>query len=112
VLIAIECDRFAMLFQIGQGRAEVIECRFRGDEPQLHQSARRIIDKAERRARWPTILEPGVLRAVDLHQFAQAIAPPARLMRQEETMATVLSQPISDHSAAQGLARDRIAVML
>ena len=74
------------------------------DKPQLNQSARRIIDKAQKCARWPTILEPGVLRAVDLHQFAQPIAPPARLMLQEETMATILPQPMGDHPAAQGLA--------
>jgi hypothetical protein len=33
-----------MLLQIGTGRPEVIKRRFRGDEPQLHQPARRIID--------------------------------------------------------------------
>jgi hypothetical protein len=37
-----------------------------------------------------------VLRAVDLHQFAQAIAPPARLMRRGETMPTVLPQSIGN----------------
>jgi hypothetical protein len=46
------------------------------------------------------ILEPGVLRAVDLHQLAQAIAPPARLMRRGETMPTVLPQPIRHHHRA------------
>ena len=34
----------------------------------------------------PARLEPGVLRAVDLHQFAQAIAPPARLMRRGQAV--------------------------
>src|SRR5215472_8561510 len=53
-----------------------------------------------------------MLRAIDLHQLAQAIAPPARLMRRGETMATVLPQPIRDHPAAQGLARDRTTVKL
>jgi len=79
-----------MLLQIGAGCPEVIKRRFRGDEPQLHQPARRIIHKSQQRARRAAILEPGVLRAVDLHQFAQAIAPPARLMRRGETMPTVL----------------------
>src|SRR6266481_2789963 len=90
VLVAVERDRLAMLLQIGAGRPEVIKRRFRGDEPQLHQPARRIIHETQQRARRAAILEPGVLRAVDLHQFAQAIAPPARLMRRGETMPTVL----------------------
>src|ERR1700720_4129993 len=93
-------------------RPEVIKRRFRGDEPQLHQPARRVIHESQQRARRAAILEPGVLRAVDLHQFAQTIAPPARLMRRGETMPTVLPQPIGDHPTAQCLARHRTAVML
>src|SRR5213079_1666857 len=80
VLVAVERHRLAMNLQIGAGRPEVIKRRFRGDKPQLHQPARRIIDKSQQRARRAAILEPGVLRTVDLHQLAQAIAPPARLM--------------------------------
>src|ERR1700746_328166 len=44
VLVAVECDRLAVLLEIRPGRAEVIKRRFRSDKPQLHQSARRIID--------------------------------------------------------------------
>jgi len=112
VLVTVERHRLAVLLQIGAGRPKVIHRRFRGDEPQLHQPARRIIHKSQQRARRAAVLKPGVLRAVDLHQFAQAIAPPARLMRRGETMPTVLPQPIGDHPTAQGLARDRTAVML
>jgi hypothetical protein len=53
-----------------------------------------------------------VLRAVDLHEFAQAIAPPARLVRDGKTMPKVLPQPIGDYPTSQGLARDRATVML
>jgi hypothetical protein len=45
-----------------------------------------IIHKTQQCARRAAILKPGVLRTVDLHQFAQAIAPPARLMRRRKTM--------------------------
>jgi hypothetical protein len=62
-------------------RPEVIECRLRGNETQHHQPARRIVHERQQGAHLAARLEPGVLRAVDLHQFAQAIAPPARLMR-------------------------------
>jgi len=112
VLVAVERHRLAMRLQIGAGRPEVIKRRFRGDEPQLQQPARRVIHKSQQCAWRAAILEPGVLRAVDLHQFAQAIAPPARLMRQRQTMPTVLPQPIGDHPTAQSLARDRATVML
>jgi hypothetical protein len=81
VLVAVERHRLAVLLQVGAGRLEIIKRRFRGDEPQLHQPARRIIHKSQQCARRAALLEPGVLRTVDLHQFAQAIAPPARLMR-------------------------------
>src|SRR5216684_8375751 len=112
VLVAVERHRLAMLLQIGADCPEVIKRRFRSDEPQLHQPARRIIHETQQRARRAAILEPGVLRAVDLHQFAQAIAPPARLMRRGETMPTVLPQPICNHPTAQRLARHRATVML
>ena len=60
----------------------------------LGKQARGIIDKTEQRTRRTAVLKPGMLRAVDLHQLAQAIAPPARLMRRGETMSTVLPQSI------------------
>src|ERR1700758_2594254 len=112
VLVTVERHWLAVLLQIGARRPEVIKRRFRGDEPQLHQPTRRVIHKSQQRARRTAVLEPGVLRAVDLHQFAQTIAPPAWLMRRGEPMLTVLPQPIGDHPTAQGLARDRTAVML
>src|SRR6202045_5470664 len=90
VLVTVERHRLAMRLQIGAGRPEVIKRRFRDDEPQLHQPARRIIHKSQQRAWRAAILKPGVLRAVDLHQFAPAIAPPARLMRRGETVPAVL----------------------
>src|SRR5271156_2657382 len=100
VLVGVERDRLAMLLQIGAGRPEVIKRRFRGDEPQLQQPARRIIHESQQRAWRAAILEPGVLRTVDLHQFAQAVTPPTRLMRRRETMTTILPQSIGDHPTA------------
>src|SRR6267143_562203 len=97
VLVAVERHRLAMRLQIGARRPEVIKCRFRGNEPQLHQPARRIIHKTQQRAWRRAVLEPGVLRTVNLHQFAQAIAPPARLMWRGQAMSTVLPQPICNH---------------
>jgi hypothetical protein len=57
--------------------------------PQLHQPARGVIHERQQRARLATVLEPRMLRSVDLHQFAKALAPPARLMRRGQPMAAV-----------------------
>src|SRR5215217_9412929 len=81
VLVAVERDRLALLLEIAARRAEIIECRFRRDKPQMHQSACRVVNERQQRALLRTILKPGVFRAVDLHQLAEAVASPARLMR-------------------------------
>ena len=69
--------RPTVLLQIGAGRPEVIKRRFRGDEPQLHQPACGIVDESQQSARRAAVLEPGVLRAVDLHQPMNIASPAA-----------------------------------
>ena len=44
-----------------------------------------------------------VLRSVDLHQFAQTLTAPARLMRRGQAMPTIHPQPIPDHPLPQRL---------
>src|ERR1700751_243264 len=112
MLVTVQRHRLAVLLQIGAGRPEVIKRRFRGDEPQLQQPARRVIHKSQQRAWRAAVLEPGGPRGVDLPPPPQAIAPPARLMWRGQTMPTVSPQPICNHPTAQGLARHRAAVML
>src|ERR1700749_4264927 len=58
VLVTIERHRLARPLEIGAGRPEVIKRRFRGDETQLHQPARRVIHKSQQRAWRAAILEP------------------------------------------------------
>jgi hypothetical protein len=53
-----------------------------------------------------------MFRAVDLHQFAQAVPPSARLVWGGEPMAPVDPQPVGDHPPAQRLTRDRTPVQL
>jgi hypothetical protein len=55
----------------------------------LHQTTRRIVDESQQRAGLATRLEPGMLGAVDLHQFTQTVPPPARLVRGGEPMTAV-----------------------
>ena len=61
MLVAIKCDGFAVRFQVGARGPEVVKRRFRGDEPQRHQPARRVLDERDQRAHRAAILEPGVL---------------------------------------------------
>ena len=81
VLVAVERHWLAVRLQVGPRGAEVIERGFRGDEPQLHQSAGRVVDERQQRAHLAAILEPAVFGTVDLHQFAQTFTPSSRLMR-------------------------------
>jgi hypothetical protein len=103
MLVAVEHDRLAMRLEVAAGRAEIIECRFRRDKSQMHQSACRIVNKRQQRALRRAILKPRMFRAVDLHQLAKAIAPAAWLMRGGQTMAAVDPQTRRDHPAAQRL---------
>src|SRR5271155_108063 len=65
------CRSFS--FEIGEGRLAL-------DKLQMHQPARRIVDEYEQRALRAAVLEPPMLAAVDLHQFADTLAPIARLV--------------------------------
>src|SRR4051794_8791430 len=67
VLVAVERDRLAMPLKIAARRAEIVECRFRRDKPQMHQSACRVVNKRQQRAFLCAVLKPGVFRSVDLH---------------------------------------------
>src|SRR5277367_6841993 len=60
VLVAVERDWLAMRLEISARRAEIIECRFRRDKSQMHQSAGRVVDEREQRALLLTVLKPRV----------------------------------------------------
>lgn len=79
VLVAVEGDRLTMGGQIHLGSLKVREGALARHKPQQHQTACGIIDKNEEGALWPAILEPPVLTAIDLDQFAKTIAAMARL---------------------------------
>src|SRR5215468_4660275 len=58
----------------------------------------------------PTILEPPMLAAVDLHQLANALAAPPRLV-DAFALLTIAPQPVSDHPLSQGLAGEQKAML-
>src|SRR5271154_7166126 len=61
-------------------------------------------------SRRATILEPGVFRAVDLHQFAQAFTPPPRLVRRGLAVTAVDPQAVRHHPLSQRLDAEAQAV--
>jgi hypothetical protein len=67
----------AMLLDIRARRLKVTERRFACREMQRHQPAGRIVDIHQQRAGRRTVLEPAVIAAIDLHQFAETCAPGA-----------------------------------
>src|SRR5271166_3180574 len=74
-LVAVERDRLAPGLQIGAGRMEIGKGRLALDKLQMQQPARRVVDKHQQSALRPAVFEPPMLAAVDLHQFANALAP-------------------------------------
>src|ERR1041384_7259320 len=103
VLVAVEGDRFAPGLQIGPGRMEIRERRLALDKPQMHQPARRIVDKHQQRALRPAILKPPMLAAVDLNQLADALAPRTGLMNPFQALLAINPQPLPDHPLAPRL---------
>ena len=97
VLVAVERHRLAPGLQIGAGRLEIGESRFALDKLQMHQPAGCIVDKHQQRALRPAILEPPMLAAVDLHQFADALAPVTGLMNLLAPLLAVSPNPGLDH---------------
>src|SRR5271156_6418987 len=97
MLVAVECDWLAPSVQIGAGRVEISESRLALDELQMHQPAGRIVDKHQQGALRPAVFEPPVLAAVDLDQFANALAPRARLVNLLATLPAIAPQPSFDH---------------
>jgi hypothetical protein len=59
--------------EIGKGRLAL-------DKLQTHQPAGLVVDKHQQGALRPAVLEPPMLFAADLHQFANALAPRPRLV--------------------------------
>jgi hypothetical protein len=57
----------------------------------------RVIDKHQQSALLPAILEPPMLAAIDLHQFADTVAPGAGLMNLLPPLLAVSPNPSLDH---------------
>src|SRR5437762_12918885 len=78
--IAVEGHRFPVALEIAPGGAEVVERGLDLGEGEFHEPARGVVDVHEQRAHGAAVLEPRVLRAVDLDELAETGPPgPRRL---------------------------------
>ena len=78
--VGVKGQRFAIGVQIAARSPEIVRGTLAGDKMQFHQAAGGIVHEHQKRAGWIPILEPPVLKAVDLDQSAQAVLAIARLM--------------------------------
>jgi hypothetical protein len=93
MLVAVEGDRLAPGFEIGGGGMEIGKGRLTLDELEVHQPTGRIVDEYKQRALRAAILNPPMLAAVDLDQFADAVAPVTRLMDVLSPLLAIAPQP-------------------
>ena len=90
-------------FNLARGSCLVaLSGAFAGNEAQLHELARSVIDEDQQGAGICPVLEPAVLAAIDLDQFAVALPPKSRLM---EAPALLPREPqaLSHHPLTDGL---------
>jgi len=73
VLVGVESGRAAMRHKITVQRFEVGSCALAGNESQLHQLARGVIDEDQQRA-VAALLEPAMIASINLDEFAVALA--------------------------------------
>src|SRR5882672_1828805 len=92
-----------MLGKIPIERVKVGVRALAGNESQLHQLARGVVDKDQQGARLTALLEPAMIAAIDLDQLAVALTPQARLM-ERSSLRSRQPQALGNHPASQGLA--------
>src|SRR5271155_4071110 len=97
MLVAVERNRLAPGLQIGARRVKIRKGRLALDKLEVHQSAGRVIDEHQQGALRPAIFEPPMLAAIDLHQFADTVAPVAGLMNLLAPLLAVSPNPSPDH---------------
>ncbi len=72
VFVTVESDGTAMLKQVALQGFEVAERAFGSQKPQLHQRAGSVINEDEQGAGVASILEPSVIRTINLDQLSIA----------------------------------------
>jgi hypothetical protein len=81
VFVRVEGNRLAVPLEVRPRGTHVGEGALALDHLQVHELARSIVDEHQERALRTAVLEPPVLRAVDLDKLAAAVAPIAWLVK-------------------------------
>jgi hypothetical protein len=99
-----------MIVHVALERSKVRVRALAGNEAQLHQLARGVIDEDQQRTGLASLLKPAVITSVDLDQLAIALTPEAWLV---ECPALLARKPDAflQHPCPQGLAAN-LDVML
>jgi hypothetical protein len=69
----------------------------------MHRSAGRVDDEHQQVALRSALLEPPMLATIHPHQFADAVAPRARLIGPLLRLVAIKPQPVYDHPLPQSL---------
>jgi hypothetical protein len=88
MLVAVEGQRLAPLLQVCLRCMQIIKGGLRSGKPQMQQLAGGVIDIDEQGAFEGAVLEPLVMRAIDLHELTKAITPATRLENPLLTLAS------------------------
>jgi hypothetical protein len=91
-----------MCLKVALQRFEVRVRAFAPYETQLHEPTRCVVDEDQQCAWLTTLLEPAVVAAIDLNQFAVALASQSRLMK-ASTLLARQPEAIGDHPSPQRL---------
>jgi hypothetical protein len=97
MFVAVERDRFAPGLKVRPGRMKIGKGGLALDELEVHQPAGRVVNKDQQCALRAAVLEPPMLAAIDLHQFADAFAAIARLVDGLSPLLAIEPQPGFDH---------------
>ncbi len=99
----------AMALQIGARRGKVRERGLRVGRAQFHDPASRVIDVDQQRAGWRPVLEPAVIAAIALDQFALAGTAIPELVDLWWPLFARHPQPGGSHQLANRFLRERHA---
>ncbi|WP_375178121.1 hypothetical protein, partial [Sphingobium yanoikuyae] len=102
VLVGIESHRLAVPLDILARSLHVGKSALALDHLEMHQFAGRVVNVDEQRAARTAILEPFMIRAVDLDQFATAIPPMTWLIGSGTAGSAILPKGLSGFPCVAG----------
>src|SRR3989454_2837466 len=110
--VAVERHGLAVALEVASGRVEVIERGLGVREAELHEAAGGVVDVDQQGAARATVLEPGVLAAIDLDELAETGAALARRVAPPGTLRAREPEAGGAHPAAQRLDGEDEGVLL